>query len=145
MFRVFIDQLGWIFRKGELNNFYYMLGMDRKDTGNIYRYVGEITWTNARRKKNEVRKQWKFFNASSLLLDKMYFGALLETLGYKNLISGILSMTVESGILIQKRKWIFIPFFLSRTLNISLKERQVEEERMWIILLSDFMTGNCIY
>ena len=54
-----------------------MLGMDRKDTGNIYRYVGEITWTNARRKKNEVRKQWKFFNASSLLLDKMYFGALL--------------------------------------------------------------------
>ena len=51
-------------------------------------------------------------------------------------------MTVESGILIQKRKRIFIPFFLSRTLNISLKERQVEEERMWIILLSDFMTGN---
>lgn len=83
VFRIFIDQLGWIFRKGELNNFYYMLGMDRKDAGNIYRYVGEITWTNARRKKNEVKKQWKFFYASSLLLDKMYFGALLEALGYE--------------------------------------------------------------
>lgn len=83
VFRVFIDQLGWIFRKGELNNFYYELGMDRKDVGNIYQYIGEITWTNARRKKNEVGKQWKYFNASSLLLDKMYFGALLETLGYK--------------------------------------------------------------
>lgn len=82
-FRIFMDQLGWIFRKGELNNFYYLLGLDRKDVGNIYEYVGEITWTNARRKKNEVKKQWKFFSASALLLDKYYFGALLESLGYK--------------------------------------------------------------
>lgn len=82
-FRIFMDQIGWIFRKGELNNFYYMLGMDRKDAGNIYEYVGEITWTNARRKKNEVKRQWKFFSASALLLDKYYFGALLESLGYK--------------------------------------------------------------
>ena len=81
--RIFFDQLGWILRKGELNNFYYMLGMDRIEVSRIYDYIGEITWTNVRRKKNEVKRQWKFFNASSLLLDKMYFGALLETLGYK--------------------------------------------------------------
>lgn len=81
-FRIFFDQLGWIFRKGELNNYYYLYGMDRKDFGNIYSYVGEINFTNARRRKNEVRRQWKFFNASVLLLDKFYFASLLESLGY---------------------------------------------------------------
>ena len=81
-YRIFLDHLLWILRKGELNNFYYMWGFDRREVKQMYDFVGEVTWTNARRKKNEVKKQWKFYNASCLLMNKFYFGNLSETLGF---------------------------------------------------------------
>lgn len=81
--------------------------MDRKNAGNIYEYIGEITWTNARRKKNEVKKQWKFFSASALLLDKYYFGALLESLGYK---TPHIRFFVNDGIVRDLNKKCEVPF-----------------------------------
>ena len=42
-YRIFLDHLLWILRKGELNNFYYMWGFDRCEVKQMYDFVGEVT------------------------------------------------------------------------------------------------------
>jgi hypothetical protein len=82
-FRIFTEQLFYIFRTGEINKNYFIFGFDRKSKTDFKNYVPWLTFTHARNTKNQrpVKPEYDSYNHICLLRDKFVFEAFCKRLG----------------------------------------------------------------
>lgn len=71
-FRIFTEQLFYIFRTGEINKNYFIFGFDRKSKTDFNNYVPWFTFTRARNKRNQfsTKPDYDPYNCICLLRDK---------------------------------------------------------------------------
>lgn len=105
--QIILDNLQWLITEKEINHFYYVYGLDTKDSILQNRFMGKRTFNLLRHQANQ--RAW--FNGRSarylcLLQDKFVFGQYLKTLGFntpqnialldKNRITWLHDRTIES-------------------------------------------------
>ena len=83
LFRIFLDQILWCLKYGDINKFYFLWGGDI--IGNDLKgYVPWFKFSNARQCKNKLPKipVYDSYNQVGLLRDKFYFEAILSRTGF---------------------------------------------------------------
>jgi len=108
-FQIFIEQLLYIFRTGELNKNYFILGFDRKSKNDIKNYVPWLTFTHARNTKNQrpAKSEYDPYNSICLLRDKFVFEAFCKGIGI-NTPTNIGMINAGELFLIKENKFISI-------------------------------------
>ncbi len=78
-----MDQLLYIFRKGEINQNYFIYGFDKKTKNDFQNYVPWLTFTYARNRKNQRSSKPTYdpYNYICLLRDKFLFEAFCKKVG----------------------------------------------------------------
>lgn len=76
---IFRDQLLWIFKNREINRYYYVYGLDRRDETKGTEIIGYRKFRRMRDQAN-LRPQGLNFNYACLLRDKFVFGQFLNSL-----------------------------------------------------------------
>jgi len=80
---IYFDNIRWMMRYGEINHFYYLYGLDRKDGRNFDDYLALRTFRRLRDRANLVMEiEGRKANCTCLLRDKFVFGKYLESLGF---------------------------------------------------------------
>ncbi len=81
--RIYLDNLWWLIRHGEINDFYYLYGLDRKSGTNLGDYMDYQTFKQLRNRYNRS-KQFGHYSAdyTCLLKDKFVFTTFLKSLGF---------------------------------------------------------------
>jgi hypothetical protein len=80
---IYFDNLWWMMRYCEINHFYYLYGLDRKDGGNPDDYLALRTFRRLRDRANLVMEMGgRKANCTCLLRDKFVFGKYLKVLGF---------------------------------------------------------------
>lgn len=75
------DNLAWFGKHGETNFFYYVYGLDRKNSSNESELLSWKEFKNTRNKRNQ-QLAGKKYNYVCLLQDKFVFGQFLASLGF---------------------------------------------------------------
>ena len=80
---IYFDNLWWMMRYCEINHFYYLYGLDRKDGRNSDDYLALRTFRRLRDRANLVMEMGgRKANCTCLLRDKFIFGEYLKVLGF---------------------------------------------------------------
>lgn len=83
--RIFFEQLWYILKTGEINQYYYRFGFDRISKSDFNNYVPWLVFTNARNRKNQLSATPTYdpFNFVCMLRDKFVFEAFCARVGIK--------------------------------------------------------------
>jgi hypothetical protein len=80
---IYLDNLRWILRYGEINRFYYLYGFDRRDSDNLNNYMAIRPFRRIRDAANsDVWIGGRRANYRCLIQDKFIFGQFLKSLGF---------------------------------------------------------------
>lgn len=82
---IFLEQLWYILKTGEINKNYYLFGFDRKGKNDFKNYVPWLVFTNARNRKNQLPSKPTYdpYNFVCLLRDKFVFEVFCKGVGIK--------------------------------------------------------------
>ncbi len=81
--RIYLDNILWMIRHNEINHYYYMYGLDRKDASDMDHYLGKKEFNRYRNTANNgLWVEDRLANYICLLSDKFLFAQYLESLGF---------------------------------------------------------------
>ncbi|WP_423148056.1 sugar-transfer associated ATP-grasp domain-containing protein [Rubrolithibacter danxiaensis] len=79
--RILFDNVIHILKYGELNKYYFLFGLDRKEKNDLNQYVSHKTLVHFRNKRNLFpQNQQLHYNFICILRDKLIFGAFFKGL-----------------------------------------------------------------
>lgn len=78
--RIFVDLLWWLLRHGEVNGYYYVYGLDRKDCPRARELLAYRAFRRIRNRAN-LRSGEAPWNYVCVLRDKLLFASMASTLG----------------------------------------------------------------
>lgn len=123
-FRILLDNLWWLLRYQEANDFYYCYGLDRKNGPGVGTFLNRWNFKKMRDRAQEAYRPKRFsltYDHRCLVDDKFLFGQYITSLGYPT--PRILALTHNDSISwIQGEQKCSLDTFLEQDLDVFLKE-----------------------
>ncbi len=120
--RIFIEQLMYILKNGEVNKYYYIFWFYRKSKNNFNEYIPWLVFTNARNRKNQLPSTPSYdpYNYVCMLRDKFVFEAFCKRVGIKT-PSNIGMINDGNFLLINEQKSIRLNNIIQLEMDVFLK------------------------
>lgn len=122
-FRIFLDNLWWLLRYQEANDFYFSYGMDRKNGPGTGTFLNRWNFKKMRDRAHEAYRPQMFgltYDHRCLIDDKFLFGLFLTSLGYPT--PRILALTHNDSISwIQSEQSCRFDTILEQELDVFIK------------------------